>query len=96
MPLARVGQRELVQPMVERHTLDRDRHLARIREVRQSLPSRLMRLSEVHFVLLAFQCAPGADPPLQRAQHARRQSTRMLPLQFLEDRHRGQARSASQ
>lgn len=53
------------------------RKLDRAKKAGQSPP-----LGEVHLTLLTLQRPPGADSPLQRSKHSRRQTPRVLPLKL--------------
>jgi hypothetical protein len=90
---ARVGQPEVVQPVVER--LAGDGELAHVGEVRQAEPPRLVQLAEEHLLLRAVQRPPGADPALQGAADGAAE-LRVSAQHLLENRDRPQARRALQ
>jgi hypothetical protein len=87
---ARVGEPEVIQPMIQRHAGHRDGQFAHLGEIRQPQPPRLVRLAEDHVALGPVHGPPGADAPLQRAAHAARELG-VAPQQFLEDRDRPHA-----
>ena len=93
---ARVGERKLIEPVRERRPGDAHPQLVRIGEVGQPQAPRGVLLGEEDFAVLAFQRAPPAHPPLQRAQHPRLEPPGIAPLQFLEQRHRRQRRRLAQ
>ena len=67
---ARKRQPEVVQPMFQRHTSDRDAEHARIGEVRQAKTARFVLLAEDHILLGSGQRSPGTHAPFQRASNA--------------------------
>lgn len=67
---ARVGEPEVVEPMVERDPRDGDAGGLHVGEVRQADPPRLMGLAEDDLLLRAVQRPPGPDAALQGAPDA--------------------------
>ena len=63
---ARIGQPEMVEPVIQRLAGNGDGQVAHVGEVRQPEPAGLVRLAEDHLLLGPMQRPPGADPPLQR------------------------------
>ncbi len=67
---ARERQPEVVEPMPQHDTSDRDAEHARVGEVGQAKPARLVLLAEDHILLGPDQRSPRAHAPLQRAPNA--------------------------
>ena len=85
------GQAEVVEPVRERRSRHGDAEPARVGEVRQPEPPRLVALAEDDLPLGAMQRPPGADAPLERAAHTRPEIG-VATHELLEDRHRPQPR----
>src|SRR5271154_1028963 len=64
---AREREAEVIKPMPQGLAFDRDGKLARVGEVRQAKPARLVALTEDDVLLWAFHRAPKAHAPFQRA-----------------------------
>jgi len=82
VPPARVGQRELVQQVLEAGAPDVHAEIGGVGEVRQLQPARLVLLDEEHLALRALQCAPLANASLQGPQHRVRVIVAVAPLQL--------------
>ena len=66
---ARERQPEVVEPMIERLTRDRDAEPAHVGEVRQAHPSRRVLLAENHIAAGAVERPPSGDAALQGPAH---------------------------
>ena len=55
---ARVGQPEVIEPVIERLAGDGDAQVGHVGEIRQPHPARLMDLAEDHLLVRAVQRAP--------------------------------------
>ncbi len=86
----RVGEAEVVEPVVEPDADDRDAEIGHVGEVGQPGAPGFMRLAEDDILLFAMKCPPGADPALQGAADAGAEIG-MAPDDLLEDRDRAQA-----
>jgi len=64
---ARERQPEVIEPMTQGSTGDRDAEPARVGEVRQAEPAGRVLLAEDDVPLGAVHGAPGMDPPFERA-----------------------------
>ena len=89
---ARPGEAEVIEHVIQRLTGDGHAKRPHVGEVGQALPTRLVLLAEDHVLLWAVLGAPEADPPLQRAPHARVQLG-MAAHQLLEHTDRADARA---
>ena len=84
---ARIRQPEVVEPMIEPLTGDRDGQLGHIGEIRQAHPAGLLNLAEDYLLFGTMQGAPRADAAFQGAAGTFGQIG-MAPRYLLEDRHR--------
>src|SRR5439155_18808037 len=67
-------QPEMVEPVSERLTRDRDAEPAHVGEVGQAHPPRRVLLTEDHIALGTIERPPSGDAPLQGPAHARRKA----------------------
>jgi hypothetical protein len=81
---ARIGEPEVVEPVIERRPRDGDAKRARVGEVGQSDPAGLVRLPEDDLPLFPMDRPPGPDPALQSATHAGSEIA-VAPKDLLED-----------
>ena len=88
---ARVGEPEVVEPVVEELAGHADAEVGRVGEVREPHPTRLVGLAEDDVLVRAVDRAPRADAPLERAADAGAEGG-MASQDLLEDRDRSQAR----
>jgi hypothetical protein len=93
---ARVDEREVVQPVFERHAGDRYPKPVHVGEVRQPHPARRMDLPEYDLALGTVRRTPGSDPPLQRTPHAIIDPLRVATCELAQDRDRAQRRRAGE
>ena len=91
----RIGQHEVIQPMVQRLAGDADAGIGHVGEVRQRLLSGHMVLTEDHLPIGAVLGAPGADPALQATTQPIPVMIGMTQLHLLEQGNRSQAGMAS-
>ena len=82
----RVRQHEVIDQMRERFAVDRHAQIGHVREVRGAQPARHVLLREEDLLVRPARGPPLFDPPLQGPQLLLGESTRMPPLQFLEER----------
>ena len=87
---ARERQPEVVQPVIERLTGNRDAEPAHVGEVGQPHPSRRMLLAEDHIAVGTVERPPSGDAALQCPAHAWA-DPRMPTANLLKDRHRAEA-----
>jgi len=87
---ARERQPEVVQPVIERLTRNRDAEPAHVGEVGQPHPSRRMLLAEDHIAVGTVERPPSGDAALQCPAHAWA-DPRMPTANLLKDRHRADA-----
>ena len=92
---ARIGQPEVVEPVLEGLAGDGDREVAHVGEVGQDEPPGLVHLAEDDLLLGAVQRSPAPDPPLQGAADPGA-NLGMAPQRLLEDGDRPQARGGPQ
>ena len=88
MAPAAVGERELVQPVVEALAIDDDVEIVGDGEVRQPKPAWRMFLREVDLAFGTVHGPPLPQPTLQGAKHALVIVAGMTTLQLFEQRHR--------
>ena len=88
---ARECQPEMVEPVSERLTRDRDAEPAHVGEVGQAHPCHRVVLPENHIALGTIERPPRHDAAFQCPPHARRKAG-LAPTNLLEDRHRTDAR----
>ena len=84
----RVRQHEVICQVPVGLASDLHSQLPHVREIGLALPARLSLLREIHFPLRALQSTPAPHLALQRAQLARSEALRILPLQLLENQLR--------
>ncbi len=89
---ARVGQPEMVQPVVERLAGDGDGELAHVGEVRQAEPPRHMGLREHHLPLRPVHGPPVAHPALEGAADPLAEGAGEGAIEFVQHRDRLEAR----
>ncbi len=88
----RISQHKVVDQVGKRHARDRHVQAGQMREVRGGELPRLVLLGEEYFPIRSLRGAPMFDPPLQRAQLAVLETTRITPLQVREQRFRFESR----
>jgi len=81
----------MIEAAIENLAGDGDAQISRLREVRQSHPTRRMLLSEDHLTIRAVYSPRPPDAALQGPSHAGAQ-LRMPATQFLEDGDGSQSR----
>ncbi|MNR07845.1 hypothetical protein D3C85_1239750 [compost metagenome] len=91
-----VRERELIQPVRQGLADDSDGQFVADRKVRQAKPARRMFLGEEDLAIATMFGAPLSYPTLQGAQHRTIEALRVSKLQFLQHRHRHQARGRLQ
>jgi hypothetical protein len=84
----RIGQYEVIQPMVQRLAGNADAGISHVGEIRQRLLSGDMVLTEDHLPIGAVLGAPGANPPLKAATQPIPFMIRMTALHLFEHRNR--------
>ena len=89
---AGMGEREMIQAVVEPLAFDGDPEAARVGEVGLRLGAGRMRLAKDDLPLGPVQGLPGSDAPFEGAPVARPVALRMTALELLEQRDRAQAR----
>ena len=87
---ARERQPEVVQPVIERLTRNRDAEPGHVGEVGQPHPSRRMLLAEDHIAVGTVERPPSGDAALQCPAHAWA-DPKMPTANLLKDRHRADA-----
>jgi hypothetical protein len=87
---ARECQPEVVEPVAEPLTRDRDAERAHVGEVGQAHPPRRMLLAEDHISVGTVERPPSGDAALQCSAHARG-DPEIATANLLEDRHRAKA-----
>ena len=85
---SRVCERELIQPVWQRPSLNQHAESRAVGEITQAESTWRMRLREIDLVLSSVRRPPLPQPPLQRAQQRWRHLDRIAPLQFFQDRYR--------
>jgi hypothetical protein len=93
---AREGEREVIEKMVERRAADADAEVAGVGEVRQAEAAWRMGLREHHLPLGAVHRAPVAHAPLQGAADPLAIGAGEGAVEFMQHRHRLEARRALQ
>ena len=88
----RVGEREVIQQMVERLAVDGDPQRIHVREVRSPQPARGMHLRKDDLLVGTMQAAPIADSPLEGPPLRLGESAGIALLQPAEERERPQPR----
>jgi len=68
---ARIGQAEMVEPMIEDLAGDHHAEIVGHGEIRQPDPAGFMDLAKNDFLFRAMNGAPGSDPALQRPADSR-------------------------
>ena len=87
---ARVGEPEVVEPVIEGLAGDRDAEVGHVGEVREAEAARLVGLAEDDVLLGAVDGPPGADAPLEGPADAGAEIG-VAAQDLLEDRHGSQA-----
>jgi hypothetical protein len=81
---SRVGQHEVIQPMIQRLAGNADADIGHVGEIRLRLLSRHMVLTEDHLAIGAVFGAPGTNPTLQASTQPIPILTGMTQLHLLE------------
>jgi hypothetical protein len=87
----RIGQHEVIQPMVQRLTGDADAGIGHVGEIRQRLLSGDVILTEDHLAIGTVLRTPGAHPALQATTQPIPVMIGMTALHLFEHRDRTQA-----
>ena len=87
---ARVGEPEVVEPVIEGLAGHADAEVGRVGKVRERGPARLVDLAEDDVLVGSVDGSPGTDAPLERAADAGAE-VGVAAQDLLEDRHRSQA-----